>query len=85
MAYLLVFDLRGNGRARRRVDIHLRRAARKVQQSVWEFESLPDLIDAAELVREGNGRAMAFSSGDEILLHVSRARAVLERAAKADV
>jgi CRISPR/Cas system-associated endoribonuclease Cas2 len=81
MAYLFIFDLRGNGRERRRVDRYLRGTARKIQHSVWEFRNLPDLIGAAELVRKGGGKAMAFSRKDEILLHVFQAEELLKLAA----
>ena len=79
MTYLLVFDMRGNGRGRRRLDRYLRRVARRVQHSVWEFDSLSDLRSAAELVGEGGGRAMAFSRGDELLLRPSDVGKVLKR------
>jgi CRISPR/Cas system-associated endoribonuclease Cas2 len=82
MAYLFIFDLKSNGKERRRVDRYLRGVARKIQHSVWEFRNLPDLIGAAELVRRGGGMAMAFSRKDEILLHVSKAEELLRRAAR---
>lgn len=79
MAYVLVFDMRGNGRGRRRLDRYLRRTAHKVQHSAWEFDSLSSLKSAARLVVEGGGRAMAFSRRDELLLHSADIGRVLKR------
>jgi hypothetical protein len=77
MSYLLILELGGDGGTGRVLGRRLKRAAREVQRSVWEFKSLPDLLEAAELVRKAGGKAMAFSQKDEILLHVSEARKLL--------
>ncbi|MEW6222941.1 MAG: hypothetical protein AB1476_06565 [Candidatus Hadarchaeota archaeon] len=78
MAYLLVFDLRGrNSSARQRLSRRLRRGARMVQHSVWEFDGLGELYEAAELVELAGGRAMAFSNRDEILSCLPRVRRLL--------
>jgi len=85
MTYLLVFDLQGNGAARKRLDRYLRRVACKVQHSVWEFKCLRDLERAAEFVRGDGGKALAFSRSDEILLHLRGVREVLRKLARLDV
>lgn len=81
MAYLLIFDLEGNGAGRRRLSRYLRHVAHKIQHSAWEFEHLRNLERAVELVREEGGRALAFSRADEILLHKSRVKEILRRLA----
>ena len=69
MAYLLIFDLKGRESAnRRRVNRYLNREARMIQQSVWEFKNLQSLMNAAELVSNAGGRALAFVKSDQILL-----------------
>jgi CRISPR/Cas system-associated endoribonuclease Cas2 len=78
MRYLLIFDMKGNGAGRKRLSRHLRRAARRVQHSVWEFNNLSDLERAAKLVQSEGGKSMAFSHGDEILLYKSRVRRLLK-------
>ena len=67
MAYLLIFDMRGNGSGRRRVNRYLKRYARIVQKSVWEFRDMRALMHAAELVRAAGGAVMAFVKSDRIL------------------
>jgi len=73
MVYLLIFDMRGNGSGRRRVNRYLRRTARIVQKSVWEFKDMRALTHAAELVRGAGGAVMAFVKSDRILFDVSEA------------
>jgi CRISPR/Cas system-associated endoribonuclease Cas2 len=80
MAYLLISDVRGDNRER--VERFLKRVAHKIQRSVWEFKSLPDLIEAAELVRRGGGKVLAFSRKDEILLWVSKVKGLLKQFAR---
>lgn len=79
MTYLLIFDLRGgNTSSRRRVNKHLRRVARRVQQSVWEFREMRALRGAAELITSVGGRTIAFMKSDRLLLDVSEVRQTLE-------
>ncbi|MDI6819315.1 MAG: hypothetical protein QMC89_00155 [Candidatus Hodarchaeaceae archaeon] len=81
MAYLLIFDLKGGNTAgRRRVNRYLRKAARRVQQSVWEFKDLRALMGAARLISAVGGRAMAFVRGDALVLEMSEVRQVLSDA-----
>lgn len=81
MAYLLIFDLKGGNTAdRRRVNRYLRKAARRVQQSVWEFKDLRALMGAARLISTVGGRAMAFVRGDALVLEMSEVRQVLSDA-----
>jgi CRISPR/Cas system-associated endoribonuclease Cas2 len=81
MAYLLIFDLKGNGAGRRRLSRYLRHVAHKVQYSAWEFEHLRNLERAAELIWEESGRALAFSRADEILLRKSQVKKILRKLA----
>jgi CRISPR/Cas system-associated endoribonuclease Cas2 len=79
MTYLLIFDLGGGNTARRRrVNRYLARTARRVQQSVWEFDDLRALEAAAKLVAEAGGRTIAFVKSDRLLLDVSEVRQSLE-------
>lgn len=79
MTYLLIFDLRGGNTAqRRRVNRHLARTARRVQQSAWEFDDMRALETAAKLVAEAGGRTIAFVKSDRLLLEVSEVRQALE-------
>ncbi len=80
MTYLLIFDLRGrNSSSRQRLSRYLQREARRVQRSVWEFNSLRELRAAAELVKRAGGKVMAFSKRDEILLWRPQARRLLKQ------
>ena len=80
MTYLLIFDLRGrNSSSRQRLSRHLQREARRVQHSVWEFNSLRELRAAAELVKRAGGKVMAFSKYDEILLWLPQVRRLLKQ------
>lgn len=74
MRYLLIFDVRGNGAGRRRVNRYLERAARMIQHSVWEFEDFSSLARAARLVKSAGGKAIAFMGSDRLLLNTSELR-----------
>jgi hypothetical protein len=79
MTYFLIFDLSGGNTAgRRRVNRHLARVARRVQQSVWEFRDMRTLRGAAELIASVGGRTIAFIKSDRLLLNVSEVRQTLE-------
>lgn len=78
--YLLIFDLMGRGSAsRQRLNRYLQRGARMIQHSVWEFNSLRELLEAVELVERAGGKTMAFSKRDEILLQPSHVRRLLKQ------
>ncbi len=68
MAYLLIYDLDGRSRARRRLFRYLKRNAELVQHSVWRFSDLTALRRAAGLVMTARGKVLAFSEDDRILL-----------------
>jgi hypothetical protein len=68
MKYLLIFDLRGNGAGRRRVNRYLQRVACRYQRSVWKFEDMHSLVRASGLVKDAGGKVMAFVESDQILL-----------------
>lgn len=77
MAYLLVYDLDGRSKARRRMNRYLKRNARLVQHSVWRFQDLAALRAAAERVLTAKGKVLAFIESDRILLTSREVRRLL--------
>ena len=77
MAYLLVYDLDGRSKARQKMNRYLRRNAQLVQHSVWRFQDLAALRDAAERVLTANGKVLAFVESDRILLTSREVRQLL--------
>ena len=68
MTYLLIYDLNGQSKARRKINRHLKRNAQLVQHSVWRFRDLAALWAAAERVFAAKGKALAFIESDRISL-----------------
>lgn len=77
MAYLLVYDLNGRSKARRRMNHYLERNAQLVQHSVWRFRDLAALRAAAERVLTAEGKVLAFVESDRILLTSREVRRLL--------
>ncbi len=80
MGYLLIFDLKGNGAGRKRLSRHLRRAARRVQHSVWRFRDYGALRAAAECVLASGGKVLAFVESDRIPMDLKEVRQFLHGA-----
>jgi len=74
MKYLLIFDMSGNSAGRRRVNRYLKRAARILQHSVWEFDDMRSLVHAVELVGAAGGKAIAFMKSDRLLFDIAEIR-----------
>ena len=77
MTYLLIYDLNGQSKARRKINRHLKRNAQLVQHSVWRFRDLGALREAAERVLAEEGKVLAFVESDRILLTSREVRYLL--------